>query len=132
MPRRTESIYDVSPKHVDYYVKTQAAALLTKYKNQKKGIPIYLSEEEYANFEQLKQLFGESFDLNNVICVAGYFLDKYREHRTNVQFSSAHTKLLHVKPTEESIMAMLKHRGDETSFLAKLGIRILVERLLHL
>jgi hypothetical protein len=124
--------FENNEKSNDYYLKTQAAAALERYKGRGKGLEVFLSRNDVARLDALKEIFGRDFGLNNIICAADYFLD-----RENVQENFGHGlpnedcgEVMRFKPNTSSMLAILKHgKENSATFLLKLGIELLSLRL---
>lgn len=131
-PGPTGRIAENNEDSNDYYLKTQAAAALEKFKGPNKGLEVLLSHSDITRINELKIIFGDDFGLNNVICAADYFLNTKNEHGILI---SSHTEkyydeIVKFKPNIRSMLAILKHgKENSAAFLIKVGIKLLTSRL---
>jgi hypothetical protein len=95
-------------------------------------LPITLSPEECDRLEMLSHSFGAGFSLNNVICIAFRFLAEDPSGRLSGKYESDRpgTRILKIRPTEDSMMAILKsNKKDAGTHLARVGVNELYLRL---
>lgn len=131
-PGPSDKNIENSKKSNDYYIKIQATAALEKYKGRNKGLEVFLSSDDVTRLDELIEIFGNDFNINNIICAADYFLsrndaqDIFDRGLINERFD----KILKFKPNADSMLAILKH-GKEISatLLTKLGVELLSSRL---
>lgn len=111
----------------EYYIKTQASSLLSKYSGKNK-LEIMLAKDEKIMLEHLESVFQNKFDLNHVICFAYKCLKnghpRVSEHRNlNKRLSEYSVK---IKPSQETLEAIFSYgEKDAGSYLSGLGIYIL-------